>query len=336
MDAILWLIYASGHAKKLNVALIGGEPLLRFDLIKKLVPFAKRRAAYHGKSIHFSATTNNTLVTDEMIEFWRKWGMGFHCSIDGIPEIQNRNRPLKGGLPSSDLVERGTAKILAYRPNVCARCTIVPGNVRYIEENYRYFRSLGFVNVAMVPGNPWEWDDDSLAGLEDGYRRVAEIFKREIREGKNIRVKYLTDTIEMLFGKGRRPQVMCGAGRGMLLVDVHGDLWPCHRWNKAAHGSWRVGSIYEEFSEEARQKLDVRNQVVHLAPDCRDCSAEMFCSGGCPAENLEASGDAYTPNENSCRITRILTRIGQDVYRQLYDEQNAEFMKMFSKPNAEG
>ena len=52
MDAILWLIYASGHAKKLNVALIGGEPLLRFDLIKKLVPFAKRRAAYHGKSIH--------------------------------------------------------------------------------------------------------------------------------------------------------------------------------------------------------------------------------------------------------------------------------------------
>jgi uncharacterized protein len=122
----------------------------------------------------------------------------------------------------------------------------------------------------------------------------------------------------------------------MLLVDVHGDLWPCHRWNKAAHGSWRVGSIYEEFSEEARQKLDVRNQVVHLAPDCRDCSAEMFCSGGCPAENLEASGDAYTPNENSCRITRILTRIGQDVYRQLYDEQNAEFMKMFSKPNAEG
>ncbi|MBR2693150.1 MAG: 4Fe-4S cluster-binding domain-containing protein [Thermoguttaceae bacterium] len=65
-DAMIWLIHASGEIRDLNVALIGGEPLLRFDLIKRLVPFAKRRAAYHGKTIHFSATTNNTLLADEI------------------------------------------------------------------------------------------------------------------------------------------------------------------------------------------------------------------------------------------------------------------------------
>lgn len=176
-DAIIWLIYASGHVTNLNVALIGGEPLLRFDLIKKLVPFAKRRASYYGKKIHFSATTNNTLITDEIIDFWRSWGMGFHCSIDGIPAIQNKNRPMVGGHPSSELVERGVAKILAYRPNVCARCTIVPDNVQFIIDNYRYFRKLGFVDIAMVAGNPVEWDDESLATLAEGFRQVAELYK---------------------------------------------------------------------------------------------------------------------------------------------------------------
>ncbi|MDO5553404.1 MAG: radical SAM protein [Planctomycetia bacterium] len=334
-DAILWLIYSSGECKNLNVALIGGEPLLRFDLIKKLVPFAKRRAAYHGKTIHFSATTNNTLVSDEIINFWRQWGMGFHCSIDGIPEIQNKNRPLVGGLPSSDLVERGVAKILAYRANVCARCTIVPDNVQYIEENYKYFRSLGFVDIAMVPGNPLEWNDTSLAALDAGFRKVGEIFKQEIRAGKKIRVKSLSETMEALAGKRSRSLVMCGAGRGMALIDVHGDIWPCHRWNKVSHGSWRIGSIYDNFSEEARRKLDVRSQIVKLTRNCQNCSSQFLCSGGCPAENLESSGDVFTPAENSCRIIRILTAIGQDIHRELYQEQNEEFLKMFYPPSEE-
>ncbi|MGD0078300.1 MAG: 4Fe-4S cluster-binding domain-containing protein, partial [Sedimentisphaerales bacterium] len=50
-DAICWLIFASMDARRLQVNFIGGEPLLRFDLIKQLVPFAKRRASQHNKSI---------------------------------------------------------------------------------------------------------------------------------------------------------------------------------------------------------------------------------------------------------------------------------------------
>lgn len=328
-DAIIWLIHASGEIRDLNVALIGGEPLLRFDLIKRLVPFAKRRASYHGKTIHFSATTNNTLVTDEIIDFWRRWGMGFHCSIDGIPVIQNKNRPLAGGKPSSKLVEEGVKKILSYRPNVCARCTIVPDNVEHIEDNYLYFRKLGFINIAMVPGNPWEWDQDSLDKLADGFRKVAEHYKKEIYSGNAITVKNLSDHIETIARKKERTTVMCGAGRGMVLIDVNGDIWPCHRWNKEAHHQWKIGSIYKSFSEDARKKLDVRNQIVSLVPSCHHCVAQNFCSGGCPAENLEASGDAFQPIENTCRISRILAEIAKESHDTMFREQNDQFMKIF-------
>ena len=123
--------------------------------------------------------------------------------------------------------------------------------------------------------------------------------------------------------------MMCGAGRGMVLIDVNGDIWPCHRWNKEAHHQWKIGSIYETFSEEARKKLDVRSQIVSLVPNCNSCEAQIFCSGGCPAENLEASGDVFQPIENTCRISRILGKIAKETHDTMVREQNDHFMKIF-------
>jgi hypothetical protein len=62
---------------------MGGEPLLRFDLLQKIVPYGKLRARQRGKSIHFGCTTNCTILTDEALAFWRRFGMGFHCSMLG-------------------------------------------------------------------------------------------------------------------------------------------------------------------------------------------------------------------------------------------------------------
>ena len=123
-NAIDWLLEASGAFNgELKVNFMGGEPLLRFDLIRKIVPYGKCRARQLGKSLHFGCTTNCTHLTDEMMSFWRRFGMGFHCSIDGIPEVQNANRPILGGGPSAPAVEKNVPKILAYRPGVMARAT---------------------------------------------------------------------------------------------------------------------------------------------------------------------------------------------------------------------
>ena len=70
--------------------------------------------------------------------------MGFHCSIDGIPEVQNANRPFLGGGPSSGTVEKNVPKILAYRPNVMARATISPTSVRALCQSAKYLAGLGF------------------------------------------------------------------------------------------------------------------------------------------------------------------------------------------------
>ena len=125
-DAVIWLIYASGSQRNLGMFFLGGEPMLNFTLVKELVPFATRRAKQHGKNITFGMTTNGTLVTDETIEFFKKWRVTFHTSIDGCPAVLEKkhfcfNMPKKtyerlgsSGQPTFNLSEKNGACQQAY------------------------------------------------------------------------------------------------------------------------------------------------------------------------------------------------------------------------------
>ena len=188
-DTIVWLIQASGDAEDITVTFMGGEPLIQFKLIKKLVPFAKRRAQQHGKSIHFGMTTNGTLVTDEVVDFWKQWGMGFHTSIDGTPDIQDRNRPTTSGRGSARLVEKAVPKILKYRPGTTARCTVTPSTASAMSKSYRYFRSLGYQDIAFVPGDQPSWTAETILEFEDEFARVSEMAMEDFRAGTFVNLE---------------------------------------------------------------------------------------------------------------------------------------------------
>jgi uncharacterized protein len=160
--AIDWLIAASYNAGQLWVNLMGGEPLLRFPMIKKLVPYAKRRAAAHGKAIQFGCTTNLTLVSQEIADFFRQWGMGWHCSIDGPPEVQDRQRPGVGGAKSSDRAERGVQYVLKDRPGAMARATLTPALVRSMFKSVLYFEQQGFNSIGFALADENDWTESDL------------------------------------------------------------------------------------------------------------------------------------------------------------------------------
>jgi uncharacterized protein len=323
-DTITWLIHASSDVKDIHIAFMGGEPLLRFKLMQKIVPFGKRRAAHHGKKLNFSMTTNCTLVTDEVVSFWDKWGLGFHTSIDGTPDIQDVNRPTTSGKPSSRLVERSVPKILSSQSNTTARCTVVPSSAGKLYSSFKYFRKLGYLNIAFVPGAPSLWSAQDVSTYEDEYRKVAYEVMDELRNGIPVILKGLDDA-----ARARelpvRSEHSCGAGRGLVLVDIHGDLWPCHRWNKDSEQDWKIGSIYDTFSETARSQLDCDSFINRLQNGCDKCCANIMCSGGCPAENLEETGSVYKRHKRACDLTRIWAQVGNEVYDIMKNEGNQLF-----------
>jgi uncharacterized protein len=332
-DAVCWLIFASMDARRLQVNFMGGEPLLRFDLIKQLVPFAKRRASQHNKFIHFGVTTNGTIMSDEIIEFWRRWGLGFHTSIDGCPEAHNLHRHFADGRPTSFLLERNLPKILAVRPLTTARATVLPDTIRYLPESFEYILNMGYKNIAFVPGSYPQWDKTAVKEFGRQFGIISQRVMELMRSGKLIKLKFFDEGCAAL-AKGQTPKPgrqACGAGRGMALVDVNGDIWPCHRWSKNSEIDWRLGSIYEpSFNYQSRGLINTPVPEEELDA-CRKCPALFLCLGGCPAENLEDTGRIFKRHPIGCAIAQVLAKLIREFHDTMFAEKNPVFMETYYK-----
>ncbi len=83
-------------ARYVTLEFQGGEPLLAFDLIRQIVPLAKKRAEALGKSMDIVVTTNLANATDDMLRYFRDEEIMISTSLDGPAFIHNANRPRPG------------------------------------------------------------------------------------------------------------------------------------------------------------------------------------------------------------------------------------------------
>jgi uncharacterized protein len=153
------------------------------------------------------------------------------------------------------------------------------------------------------------------------------------RKGTFIRLKFFDEGCKAL-ASGKKPQPgtpACGAGRGMVLIDVNGDIWPCHRWSKEREIDWRFGSIYEPyFNYNARSIINQRATKKQLSA-CRKCKALFLCMGGCPAENIEDTGLIYGRHSTGCALTIVLSELIVRFHNTMLDEKNPIFMDTYYK-----
>ncbi|MGN0528274.1 MAG: radical SAM protein, partial [Eubacterium sp.] len=70
--ALDFLIENSGTRKNLEVDFFGGEPLLNWEVCKKLVQYGREQEKIHNKNFRFTLTTNGVLLNDEVMEFCNK------------------------------------------------------------------------------------------------------------------------------------------------------------------------------------------------------------------------------------------------------------------------
>jgi len=113
--AVDWLIRQSMDAKELIITFFGGEPLLNFPVVKEVVQYARERAQESQKRIHFSITTNGTLLTGAVNSFMNENRFSVVISFDGDLEMQNSNRPFKGSERSHEITKKRVEQFLKSR-----------------------------------------------------------------------------------------------------------------------------------------------------------------------------------------------------------------------------
>src|SRR5262249_24500103 len=120
---------------RIKIEFQGGETLLNFPLIEKIVVAAKALATQASKQVDFVIASNLALLTDEHLVFCKAHGVMLSPSLDGPPDLHNKNRP-RPGRNSHELAVRGIRRAqeaLGF-DRISALMTTTEGSLERVEE----------------------------------------------------------------------------------------------------------------------------------------------------------------------------------------------------------
>jgi sulfatase maturation enzyme AslB (radical SAM superfamily) len=110
--------------RDLLISFFGGEPSLTPALIKKVVAYAKQSiVGTEVKRVRFNITTNG-VMSQSFLNFLIDNDFFLTVSMDGLPVVQNLQRPLKGGFDSSPILERTIKTLVARNHEFMIRATV--------------------------------------------------------------------------------------------------------------------------------------------------------------------------------------------------------------------
>lgn len=318
---VAYLLEHAGAGRKVSVTFFGGEPLLRFPLIRSAVGEARRMATERGKEISFSITTNGTLLTRETAGFLKENGISVCLSIDGPREIHDRNRPYASGRGSYEDVARGIELLMENKNGfpVAARVTLGRGAVD-VRKTFDHLRGLGFDEVGFAPasaaeGSPAALTEEELRAVMQGFRNLADGYVDDVRERRVPAFSNMSQILALIH-RGDPMPYPCGAGIGMLAVDPSGAFYPCHRLVGIGDS---FGGTEAGISESARGRfLDGARRRRESA--CDACWAKNFCSGGCYHDAYLRQGDLFAPSLHYCRWIKELFLLGLQTYVRIQNE----------------
>jgi len=305
--AAIDFVLTSSHGRKyIEVDFFGGEPLLNLGVVKDTVAYARALAGDHGKEFRFTLTTNAVLLTEAVRNYLRENNISVVLSLDGRPEVNDRTRVFPGGQGSY-------ATIL---PNIRAMIELLNNEGYYVRGTYTrwnadftndvvHLADLGFKHISVEPvvadsAAPYALTSDLLPALEREYDRLTDIYLERFAAGTPFNFFHFninTDNGPCL----PKRLTGCGAGYEYLAVTPTGDLYPCHQF--VGRTEYRMGSVFTGI-ERPELSRTFRQAHIYSKPQCRECWARFFCSGGCHANAVAFGGDLLIPYELACALEK--------------------------------
>ena len=302
--AIDFLIENSGSRVNLEVDFFGGEPLMNFEVVKEIVAYARSIEKQHNKNFRFTLTTNGMLVDDDVIEFANKECHNVVLSLDGRKEIHDNLRKTINGKGSYDVIVPKFQEFVKRRGNkgYYVRGTFTHNNTDFTNDIF-HMADLGFTELSMepvvcAPSDPYALTYDDLPVLFEQYEILAkEMIKRE-KEGRPITFYHYM--IDLTGGPCIYKRVSgCGSGTEYMAVTPWGDLYPCHQF--VGDEKYRLGDIWNGVdNKEIQDEFKLCN--AYARPDCKDCWARLYCSGGCAANAYHATGSINGIYKYGCEL----------------------------------
>lgn len=304
--ALDFLIAHSGTRHNLEVDFFGGEPLMNFDVVKKLVAYARSIEKAVGKNFRFTLTTNGMLINDDVIDFANREMSNVVLSLDGRKEVHDRFRVDYAGKGSWERIVPKFQKLVQERgnKNYYMRGTFTHANPDFLKD-IQQMLDLGFTELSMEPvvcaaDDPSALTQEDLPIVLEQYEKLAELMIQRRREGRPFTFYHYM--IDLKGGPCIYKRISgCGSGTEYMAVTPWGDLYPCHQF--VGEEKFRLGDVWNGVTNtQCQDEFAACN--VYARPECADCWAKLYCSGGCAANAYHATGSVTGVYKYGCELFR--------------------------------
>lgn len=266
-----------------RVDFYGGEPLLALACLKGIARRLHGAAQHYGVAFSFGFTTNGTLLTSGVVGELLPLGLNeARLTLDGPPDIHNRQRPFVSGAGSFDTILRNIRDTFELLP------LQIGGN--YTRENYQRFPEMldKLLQAGIRP--------DALAAVgffpvfpkADGSRNV--VFGKVCASSEEPwMIEAGLFLREEILRRGFPAQKLSASAcmvefENDLVVGYDGALYKCPVF--MGHEELRIGSL----AEGVRDYRESHNLDLWKNDECLDCAYLPLCFGGCRFLRLLRTG----------------------------------------------
>jgi len=303
-QAFDFLIANSGTRKNLEVDFFGGEPMMNFDVVKELVAYARSIEKEHNKNFRFTFTTNGVLLDEEVMDFLNKEMVNVVLSLDGRKEVNDHFRKNYAGEGSYDIIVPKFQRLVEKREgkDYYVRGTFTHNNIDFTNDLF-HMADLGFTELSMEPvvcppEDPYALTEEDLPKLFEQYEILAKEMIKRKKEGRGFTFYHYM--LDLKNGPCIYKRITgCGSGTEYMAVTPWGELFPCHQF--VGNPDYSLGNIWDGVTKPEVQD-EFRSCNAYARPDCKDCWAKLYCSGGCAANAYNATGSINGIYKYGCEL----------------------------------
>ena len=293
IKGIIDILYDKGI---LFLTLTGGEIFTRKD-IAEIYMYAKRRG------FMIELFTNGLALTDEMIEILVRYPpVMVDISIYGAcEETYSKVTGINGAFSK---VMDNCRKLKAANVRFCLRTPVLTLTIGELDDMRELANEIGTDLAISYEISPTIDRDMISQNYQLDTRTVLELEVRDFFENEGIK-----DTaVSPLPDGGPKPIFSCKMGRGALVIDYTGKLFPCMKFRHIGQkltrtnydDLWASFGIYSELMTKPDNK-------------CNKCSAAYYCEV-CPAEMDFIFGDMEYRTEDNCKIAFFIKDLHDNVF----------------------
>ncbi len=297
----------------------GGEPTLNWSVLTKSYSYAVKQSQKNKLHLYSSICTNGILSREKALWIIRNIN-DVAISLDGLPEMQNKNRPFRNGKGSFDSVASTIDIFNEHKKAYNIRLTATESSYKKLPEAINFLKNRFGLNMLSIEPL-YVCGRCITSGCQPPpLKEFIDVMMEVIDLGKklNINIQYSGNRLENLISR------FCGAQGSNFFISPKGYVTACLEVSELddPRADFFIYGKYDPARKDFVFDNDIYKRLaasqVQIFETCKDCFAKWHCAGDCIAKSPDLSRVTQERNKFRCELNKTLLR------RTLLDTMNQQ------------